>query len=361
LSLEIIPGDVHNNKIMRGEKYWSNIKEYLVVVLVVVVATGLFVPLRSYFAKGQWALIYLLIVVIVGSISGFRAALLASMLAFFAWNYFLIPPYHTFAVDDPKDMLSLLVFLVVGIIIGYQTGKLRELAQVKALHEADRLKSTLISSVSHELKTPLSAINATVTNLLSGEMAWDEEYARSELKTVDEDLKRLGSSINALIDFSRLETESWRPRKEQYELSEIIGSLAALLPRQDQERLDVQVPSGLLLWVDFEQFLRLLQNLAGNALRYSEQRDRVVIKAKELAGEVLIMVEDRGPGIPAEEKKKVFAKFYRGTAAAKIPAGTGLGLAIAADIVKHHGGRIWIEDVAPHGTRMVVSIPKGEK
>lgn len=347
---------------MRREKYWSNIKEYLVVVLVVAAATGLFVPLRSYFAKGQWALIYLLIVVIVGTVSGFRAALLASILAFFAWNYFLIPPYHTFAVDDPKDLLSLLVFLVVGVIIGYQTGKLRELAQVKALHEAERLKSTLISSVSHELMTPLSAINATVTNLLSGETAWDEEYARSELKTVDEDLKRLGSSINALLDFSRLETESWRPCKEQYELSEIIGSLAALLTRQDRERLNVQVPAGLPpLWVDFEQFLRLLQNLVGNALRYSEQGDKVIIKARELAGEVQIMVEDRGPGIPAEEKNKVFAKFYRGTAASRSPAGTGLGLAIAAEIVRYHGGRIWIEDALPHGTRMVVSIPKGEK
>jgi two-component system sensor histidine kinase KdpD len=347
---------------MRKEKYWSNIKEYLVVVLVVVAATGLFVPLRSYFAKGQWALIYLLIVVIIGNVSGFRAALLASVLAFFSWNYFLIPPYHTFAVDDPKDLLSLLVFLVVGVIIGYQTGKLRELAQVKALHEADKLKSTLISSVSHELKTPLSAINATVTNLLAGEMNWDEKYARSELETVAEDVKRLNSSINALLDFSRLETESWRPRKEQYELSEIIGALADQLPRQDRERLEVEIPPDLPpLWVDFEQFLRLLLILVENGLRYSERQTRVAIKAKEeLLGEILIMVEDRGPGIPDEEKRKVFERFYRGRSSARAPVGTGLGLAIAAEIVKHHEGKIWIEDAVPHGTRMVVSIPAGE-
>lgn len=344
---------------MKKAKY--HLVEYLWVVLTVILATGLFVPLRSYFAKGQWALIYLLIVVTVGSIRGFRAALLTSVLAFFAWNYFLIPPYHTFLVDDPKDLLALIVFLVVGVIIGYQTGKLRELAQVKALHEADRLKSTLISSVSHELKTPLSAVNATVTNLLSSETAWDERYVRSELETVAEDTKRLGSSINALLDFSRLETESWKPRKEKYELNEIIGSLAAQLPRQEKERLEVNIPPSLPpLWVDFEQFLRLLQNLVENGLRYSDKQHKVMIRAKEQIGEILVMVEDEGPGIPDEEKRKVFEKFYRGSSATKSPIGTGLGLAIVAEIVKYHEGKIWIEDVVPHGTRVVVAIPSGE-
>jgi len=347
---------------MRVKKYWSYIKDYLVVVLVIAVATGIFVPLRSYFAKGQWALIYLLIVVMVGTISGFRAALLASILAFLSWNYFLIQPYHTFAVDDPKDLLALLVFLVVGIIIGYQTGKLKELAQVKAFHEAERLKATLISSVSHELKTPLSAINATITNLLAGEKDWDKEYTLSELKAVEDDIKRLSSSINALLDFSRLEAESWKPRKETYELSEIIGSLVAQLPRPQQDRLKVVLSDGLPpLFIDFEQFLMLIQNLVKNAFNYSEKDDSVTIRAKESGGQILIMVEDQGPGIPPEEKQKIFKKFYRGSYSIKVPSGTGLGLAIAAEIVKYHGGKIWVEDIKPHGTRMVVAIPKADE
>lgn len=335
--------------------------EYLWAVFIIILATSLFVSLRSYFAKGQWALIYLLVVVIIGSVSGFRAALLTSILAFLSWNYFLIPPYHTFAVDDPKDILSLFVFLVVGIIIGFQTGKLRELAQIKAIHETDKLKSTLISSVSHELKTPLSAINATITNLLSDEVKWDDAYVRSELETVAEDTKRLGGSINALLDFSRLETESWKPSKEKYELNEIIGLLVTQLPRQEQARLEVKIPPGLPpLWVDFEQFLRLLQNLVENGLRYSNKESKVAIKAKEQTGEILVMIEDHGQGIPDDEKRKVFEKFYRGTLSAKSSTGTGLGLAIVAEIVRYHEGKIWIEDIEPHGTRVVVLIPKGD-
>jgi len=329
---------------------------------VIAAATGMFIPLRSYFAKGQWALIYLLIVVMVGTISGFRAALLASILAFFTWNYFLIQPYHTFAVDDPKDLLSLLVFLVVGIIIGYQTGKLKELSQVKALHEAERLKTTLISSVSHELKTPLAAVNATITNLLAEEKDWDKEYTLSELKNVEDDLKRLGSSINALLDFSRLEAESWKPRKEMFELSEILGALIAQLPTPQQACLKVDLPAELPpLFVDFEQFLRLIQNLVVNALDYSGKDSKVTIRAKESGSWILVMVEDQGPGIADEEKAKIFKKFYRGRSSAKVPSGTGLGLAIAAEIVKFHNGKIWIEDIKPHGARMVVAIPKAEE
>lgn len=336
--------------------------EYLLVILTIGAATGLFIPLRSHFAEGQWALIYLMIVVIVGSLSGFGTALLASVLAFLSWNYFLIPPYHTFIVNEPKNIFFLFVFLFVGIIVGFQTAKLRQLAQVKALHETDKLKSTLISSVSHELKTPLSAINATVTNLLSEEIEWDKEYVRSELETVIDDIKRLGSSINSLLDFSRLETESWKPQKHVYELNEIIGSLSANLPQKDQERLVVYIPDGFpSLLVDFDQFLRLLQNLVENSLNYSESTAKVSIRAIERRNELLLTIEDQGPGIPEEEKKKVFEKFYRGMSSTKGPVGTGLGLAIASEIVKYHGGKIWIEDIAPHGTRMVISIPNTEK
>lgn len=335
--------------------------EYVWVILAIICATGLFVPLRSYFAIGQWALLYLLIVVVVGSLSGFLPALLASVLAFFSWNYFLIPPYHTFAVADPKDLLSLFVFLGVGIIVGFQTAKLRQLGQIKAAHDADILKSTLISSVSHELKTPLASVTATISNLLSKGISWDEDYFRSELETVNDDLNRLNSGINSLLDFSRLETESWTPRKDIFELNEIIGSLADRLSNQQRNRLVVDIPGDLnALWIDFEQFLRLLQLLVENALNYSGLNSKVTIRAKENRSNILIMIEDVGLGIPDEEKTKVFEKFYRGQARLKTSFGTGLGLAIAAEIVKYHNGKIWIEDVLPHGTRMVISIPKQE-
>jgi len=340
----------------------GSLLEYLLVLIVIGAATGIFIPFRSHFAEGQWALIYLMIVVIVGSLSGFGTALLASVSAFLSWNYFLIPPYHTFIVNEPKNIIFLFVFLFVGIVVGFQTAKLRKLAQAKALHEADKLKSTLISSVSHELKTPLAAINATITNILSEEIEWDKEYVRSELDTVTDDIKRLGASINSLLDFSRLETESWRPQKQTYELNEIIGSLSANLPQRDRERLDVHIPDKFpSILVDFDQFLRLLQNLVENGLRYSERTSKVSVKAIERKNELLLTVEDLGPGIPEEEKKKVFGKFYRGISSVKGSIGTGLGLTIAAEIVKYHGGKIWIEDILPHGTRMVISIPRTEK
>lgn len=333
--------------------------EYFAVILAIISATVLFIPLRSYFAKGQWALFYLLIVVIVGSLRGFRPALIASILAFFSWNYFLIPPYHTFAVDDPKDIIFLFIFLLVGIIVGFQTARLRELGHIKAAHEAEQLKSTLASSVSHELKTPLSSVTAAVTNLLSEGMKWNEKYVRSELECVSDDLDRLNKGINSLLDLSLLETESWKPRKGTYELSEITGVLAAGLQPGQKGRLIVDIPDDFpSLNVDFDQFLRLINIFAENAFNYGGRDAKVAIRAKEHGPEILIIVEDNGPGIPENEKTMVFDKFYRGRTSIKAPSGTGLGLAIAAEIVKYYGGKIRIENVVPHGTRMVISIPK---
>ena len=154
--------------------------------------------------------------------------MLTAVLAFFAWNYFFLPPFHTFFIDDLKDLLSLLVFLLVGIVVGLQTAKLREKeaaqARLDALSEADKLKSTFLSSVSHELKTPLASVMATVTNLLEKDIEWDEAQARKELEAVRSDLERLNISIGSLIDFSRLESSSWRSKKAWWGVGEILGT-----------------------------------------------------------------------------------------------------------------------------------------
>ena len=110
--------------------------------------------------------------------------------------------------------------------------------------------------------------------------------------------------------------------------------------------------------VDFQQWLRAIQHLVENALAYSPPASRVLIGARSTPREVRVWVEDTGPGIPPAEREHIFEKFYRGTAAANLPSGTGLGLAITAEIVRFHGGRLWVEDVQPHGARFVIALPR---
>jgi signal transduction histidine kinase len=110
--------------------------------------------------------------------------------------------------------------------------------------------------------------------------------------------------------------------------------------------------------VDFAQWVRVLHNIAENALLYSPPGSTVRVSARELGDTITMWVEDSGPGVPDDEKPHVFEKFYRGAVAADAPAGTGLGLAIAREIVRTHGGRIWVEDVEPRGARFVVALPR---
>ncbi|HEY3297937.1 MAG TPA: DUF4118 domain-containing protein, partial [Armatimonadota bacterium] len=128
-------------------------RRYVFAVLIVAAATLIFIQGRAHFAKEQWALLYLLIIVFVAGRSGVRPAVLAATISFFCWNFFFLPPYHTFHVYDPKDWLSLFVFLIVGIIMGMQTGRLREreaLARIRGQETAllNKFSAHLVSDLS---------------------------------------------------------------------------------------------------------------------------------------------------------------------------------------------------------------------
>lgn len=498
----------------------------LFAIACVAVATAVFLPGREYFARGQWPLLYLLLIVFVASLGGFLASLVAALASFLAWNYFFLPPYGTFRVHDARDWLALIVFLLVGVAMGLQTARMRQreadararegetallnrlsaslvsiastrvmadvllrevmavtgagtamlfiagadelapiclepgciapdeqrrraqwvartgtaigvpaqhgvpgwpasvpaqtvppgrasadlylpaqsashieavlyigeradgqaysahdarllvsianllagflerqrletaAARVEALRESERLKSTLISSVSHELKTPLAAVTATITSLLEDDVAWEADAVRPELQAVRDDLARLNDSIGALLDLSRLKADAWTPQRDWYEFGEIVGGALAKLPDAARRRITFDIPDDLPpIRVDFQQWLQALLHLLENALAYSPADAPVIVGAATAEDAVRMWVEDRGPGIAAVERERIFEQFYRGRAAAGTPTGTGLGLAITAEIVRFHGGHIRVDDAEPHGARFVITLP----
>ena len=233
-------------------------------------------------------------------------------------------------------------------------------SRADAARESDRLKSTLISSVSHELKTPLAAATARVTGLVDVEDARLDEHVRAELLAVTEDLSRLDSSIRDLLDVSRLQSDAWRPRLEDWSVGEVMGSVAARLTASDRERVRFAMADGLPdVRADFAQLGRALSNLVENALLYAPQGSSITVGAEAHGAEVHVWVEDEGPGLPDEEKEAVFGKFVRGSASAASPAGTGLGLAITREIARSLGGSVWVEDAQPRGARFVLALPRG--
>ncbi len=233
-----------------------------------------------------------------------------------------------------------------------------EAARTRALRETDRMKSTFVSSVSHELKTPLAAATARITGLLEEGASCDEARVREELEVVAEDLDRLNGSIGDLLDLSRLESDAWRTTLGSEDIADILGTALSRIPRSLATRIRFDLDPDLPpVSADFAQLARAFVNLFENALAYSGPDSNVQVGARRETGVVRVWVEDRGPGILDAEKPLVFDKFYRGTSSASRPGGTGLGLALASEIVRAHGGTIDIEDARPHGSRFVMRLP----
>jgi two-component system, OmpR family, sensor histidine kinase KdpD len=232
-----------------------------------------------------------------------------------------------------------------------------EAARAEAAVGAEKLRASMISSVSHELKTPLAAINATVTGLLD-EADPDGERVRRELGYISEDVQRLNRSINDLLDLSRLETEDWLPSKDWHDLADVVGSVVSDLPERDRARIVLDLPEEpVLADMDFVQISRAVFHLVENALAYSPADQRVVVSVCTRGDSAIATVTDRGPGVPASERSRIFEKFYRGAASAAVPHGTGLGLSIVAEIVARHGGLITVEEARPNGARFVLELP----
>jgi two-component system, OmpR family, sensor histidine kinase KdpD len=264
--------------------------------------------------------------------------------------------------DEPYSPTeSRLVASLANLVAAFlERSELQAMAtQAEAGREADRLKSSLLSSVSHELKTPLAALTATVSNLLENDVQWDEQSVRDELRSIVNDVARLNASISALLDLSRLEAHQWEPRREPYDLIDIVEAGIDALPAHERGRVRVDIPDELEpLVVDFSQWTRIMQSLLENALLYAGPGAPITVGARESHIAVRVWVEDEGPGVAADEHDAVFEKFYRGRkAGALVPSGTGLGLAITREIVRAHGGTIRVEDVRPHGARFVVTLP----
>jgi two-component system sensor histidine kinase KdpD len=258
--------------------------------------------------------------------------------------------------DDDVRLLAAVANLAASSI---ERQRLEEdAAHAEALREADRLKSTLVSSVSHELKTPLAAATARVTGLIEEGDSCEPARVQEELTAVADDLERLNDSIGDLLDFSRLESDAWQPHFDYYDLRDILGTVLSRLASSHRDRVRFDLAEDLPdVHADFAQLARALNNLIENALLYSSPGTDVVVGARSTDGAVELWVVDSGPGVPDSDKPHIFEKFYRGTAAAGVPSGTGLGLAITREIVRTHGGTTTVEDVLPHGARFVLTLP----
>jgi two-component system sensor histidine kinase KdpD len=314
-----------------------------------------------------------------------------------SFNFFFLPPVHTFTITQPQNWVALVAFLLTALTAGQLSARARQRAEeaesgrreverlyrelqaaferesrAEALRQAERLKSALLDGVTHDLRTPLTSIKASVTTLLGEasekETALDPDGQRELLEVIDEEADRLNRGVEKLVELAKIEAGEMHVRRRWSDVEEIVAAAltqaSRLTPAHTVEvRLEPEIPA---VFVDAQAIAEVVYTLVDNATKYAPPGTCITITQTHPAEDMIeIAVEDEGPGISTELRTRVFEKFFRATNDSRIPGprptGLGLGLAVARGIIEAHGGRIWIEEGSQgRGTRVVFRLPIGD-
>jgi len=226
--------------------------------------------------------------------------------------------------------------------------------------EAEEMKDTFISIISHELKTPVALIKGYASTLRREDVQWDREVVEDSLSVIEEEADRLTALIEDLLDASRLQAGGLSPNYGEVDIPRLASRVAERLARQFPDRtIRADFPQNFpVVSADEQRISQVISNLVSNAVKYSSPESAVEIHGAAAPDEVTVTVEDKGYGIDGKDLPYVFDRFYRGPETAKRTKGAGLGLYLAKAVVESHGGRIWIESQPGKGTRASFTLPR---
>lgn len=444
---------------------------YSLSTLFVFAATLLLWLLRDTLSSANIPLAYLLVVLVSAVYLGIGPSLFAALISFLCFNFFLVKPYYTFHVADPRDLLTLFVFLTVATLTGqlasyaqrqarnsqlrayelnilYElVSKFNQLSDVESVHrvlkqvlqsdlaalqvdilpqptqpvsadqtalylllragesvfgtlrvtfdkpptesrvrlvtactiqaslalerieltrhaqrsktfeEADQLKTAILHAVSHDLRTPITIIKTSASNLLNLDASLVQNDRVEMLQAIETEADHLDKMVGNLLDISRLKAGALQINSSLNSLEEVAGDVAARVWQlTHEERITIAFPEGMpLVNFDYGLVLQALTNLVDNALRYEPPGRKVEIAGKAQSNCAQVAIINHGPNIPPEERDMIMEPFHHGQG-----GNIGLGLAIAKGIIEAHRGQIWVEDTPGGGATFVLTLPAPE-
>ena len=354
----------------------------LTTLAAVAAGTLLVYPLKSAAPVVSLGVVYLPAILLISIVWGLRLGLLASLASAVAFNFFHIPPLHRFTIAAEQNWVALIAFAIVALASSAVAGLARaqaveaerrreeadralaesaelsrerdrmqaEMVEAEALRRSDELKTALLRSISHDLRTPLTSMIAGGAALGSDSTTAEE---RGELSAaIVAEGERLSRLVENLLDMSRLEAGKAEPHREQTDVAEVLDAAREAIAEPARVRLaiDADLPA---VHADAAQLERAFANLLENAIRHGGGRP-VLVSAKRVGEKIVVRVVDQGPGIPESERRRIFEPFEHGTAGG---GGSGLGLAIAKGFVEANGGELGVESLPGQGSSFVVSLP----
>ncbi|MFD3439829.1 ATP-binding protein [Streptomyces sp. NPDC058685] len=252
-----------------------------------------------------------------------------------------------------EDRRVLAAFAAQAAVVLDRQRLVGQAEEARRLAEGNKIRTSLLAAVSHDLRTPLAAIKAAVTSLRSDDVAWSQEDRAEFLEGIEDGADRLDHLVGNLLDMSRLQTGTVRPLIRVTDLDEVVPMALVSVP---DDSVELDVPETLpMVAVDRGLLERAVANIVENAVKYSPDATPVTVAASALGDRVEVRVADRGPGVPDDEKERIFEPFQRYGDAPR-GAGVGLGLAVARGFVEAMGGTLTAEDTPGGGMTMVLTL-----
>ncbi len=273
---------------------------------------------------------------------------------------------HNGGAGSDGDRAHLLDTFANGAALALEQARLAREEQAAAVaRETDRLRTALLSSVSHDLRTPLAGIKAAASSLLQTDVEWGEEDRRAFVTDIDAEADRLTRLVSNLLDLSRIEAGAIRADKEWEDVGELVDRVTRRLePRLADHPILRDIPADLPpVRLDVVQMEQVLTNLLENAAKYSPAGTPIAVAAAydeggaDAAPALRLSIADHGVGIPQSEQDRIFDKFYRVASSARRASGTGMGLAIVKGLVEANGGRIAVESAPGKGSVFTAILP----
>jgi two-component system, OmpR family, sensor histidine kinase KdpD len=317
--------------------------------------------LRPYIDPVNVAMLYLLAVVIVALRFSRGASAATAVLCVLVFDFVFVPPYLSFAVNDAQYLVTFSIMLAVGLVISGLSEAARREARARAAAaldaETERLRGALLSSISHDLRTPLAVMSGASSSLVESGGRLGEDERRALAQSIFEQSRAMADVMGNVLQMTRLETGAIVLKRDWAALGELAGSaLDRLGDALARHRVMLELPPDLpLVRVDAVLMEQVLGNLLGNAAKHTPAGTLVRVRAARKDEALTVTIEDFGSGLPPEAFERVFAKFQRGKVEGG--GGIGLGLAICRAIVTLHGGRIWAEQLPGGGTAFRFTLP----
>lgn len=286
--------------------------------------------------------------------------IIAAALSALLWDLLFIPPRFTFTIGTTEDRFLLLMYFIIALIHAVLTYKIREVQKEvqKREEKANAIKfyNTLLNSLSHELRTPITTIIGATDNLMNAHKISEKDKIEliSEISIAS---MRLNQQVENLLSMSRLESGVFKIKKDWCDVRELVyTTLQRFEPTLSKFQITVTIPENLPLFkLDFGLMEQVLHNLISNAIQHTNEGTDIVIKADCVEEKLIIEISDSGKGFPEAEITSVFDKFYR--VQGSRPGGTGLGLSIVRGFVEAHNGTVTLKNLPLRGALFVIEIP----